>query len=102
MAVAYAKDREQFGQPIGAFQAVKHHCADMAVRCEAAGAQLAFAACAERDGIGDYEGPAQTLLIDRRPGCISARRRATLLARRAAPRVVPELSLLEGPQGQSE
>lgn len=65
MAVVYAKDREQFGQPIGSFQAVKHHCADMAVRCEAAGAQLAFTACAERDGIGEPEGPTQALLIAR-------------------------------------
>jgi len=29
--VAYVKEREQFGQPVGAFQAVKHRCADMAV-----------------------------------------------------------------------
>jgi alkylation response protein AidB-like acyl-CoA dehydrogenase len=29
--VAYAKVREQFGQPIGSFQAVKHACADMLV-----------------------------------------------------------------------
>jgi alkylation response protein AidB-like acyl-CoA dehydrogenase len=29
--VAYAKDRTQFDQPIGSFQAVKHQCADMLV-----------------------------------------------------------------------
>jgi hypothetical protein len=28
MTVAYVKEREQFGQAIGAFQAVKHHLAD--------------------------------------------------------------------------
>ena len=44
MAVAYAKEREQFGQPIGAFQAIKHMCADMAVRAAAADAQLFYAA----------------------------------------------------------
>ncbi len=53
MAVAYAKLRQQFGQPIGAFQAVKHHCADMAVRCEAALSQLLFAACDEQEGAGE-------------------------------------------------
>ena len=31
MAVKYAGDRKQFGQPIGAFQAIKHMCADMHV-----------------------------------------------------------------------
>jgi alkylation response protein AidB-like acyl-CoA dehydrogenase len=31
MTVAYAREREQFGKPIGAFQAVQHHCADMAI-----------------------------------------------------------------------
>lgn len=34
LAVAYAGDREQFGRPIGSFQAVKHRCADMLVDVE--------------------------------------------------------------------
>lgn len=38
IAVAYAKVREQFGRPIGSFQAVKHHCADMLVATELAAA----------------------------------------------------------------
>jgi alkylation response protein AidB-like acyl-CoA dehydrogenase len=44
LAVQHACTREQFGQPIGAFQAVKHPCADMAVRCEAAHWQTMIAA----------------------------------------------------------
>ncbi|MEU6758002.1 acyl-CoA dehydrogenase family protein [Streptomyces sp. NPDC046685] len=36
LAVRYAGEREQFGQPIGAFQAVKHLCAGMLVRAEVA------------------------------------------------------------------
>ena len=34
MATQYAKDRVQFGRPIGSFQAVKHRCADMVVDVE--------------------------------------------------------------------
>lgn len=52
-SVAHAKLREQFGRPIGAFQAVRHRCVDMAVRCEKARAQLLFAAVALRDGATD-------------------------------------------------
>jgi len=36
MAVAYAKEREQFGRTIGSFQAVKHLCADMTAAAETA------------------------------------------------------------------
>jgi len=34
MAVAYAKDREQFGRPIGTYQAVSHRCAQMLLETE--------------------------------------------------------------------
>ena len=34
MAVAYAKDRHQFGRPIGAYQAVSHRCAQMLLETE--------------------------------------------------------------------
>ena len=36
MAVQYAKDRVQFGRPIGQFQAIKHKCADMLLQVESA------------------------------------------------------------------
>ena len=49
----YGKDREQFGTPIGAFQAVKHRCADMAVRAEAATSLVRYAALAVLDGTPD-------------------------------------------------
>ena len=35
MTVPYAKKREQFGKPIGSFQAIQHHCANMLVDLEA-------------------------------------------------------------------
>ncbi|WP_433602341.1 acyl-CoA dehydrogenase family protein [Nocardia sp. CA-135953] len=38
MSVAYAKERNQFGRPIGSFQAIKHKLADMLVRAELADA----------------------------------------------------------------
>ena len=53
MAVDYAKLREQFGQPIGAFQAIKHFCADMAVRTEAAHFQTLVAGFALRESQPD-------------------------------------------------
>lgn len=35
-AIAYAKEREQFGKPIGSFQAVKHHLANALIKTETA------------------------------------------------------------------
>jgi alkylation response protein AidB-like acyl-CoA dehydrogenase len=48
-AADYAKIRQQFGRPIGTFQAVKHHCANMLVAAELA---AAAAWDAGRAGIG--------------------------------------------------
>jgi alkylation response protein AidB-like acyl-CoA dehydrogenase len=44
MTLQYAKDRQQFGVPIGSFQAVKHKLADMYVALERARACAYFAA----------------------------------------------------------
>jgi alkylation response protein AidB-like acyl-CoA dehydrogenase len=46
MAVAYAQQREQFGRPIGSFQAVKHMCAEMVAELEPARALVWYAAYA--------------------------------------------------------
>jgi alkylation response protein AidB-like acyl-CoA dehydrogenase len=54
-SVSYAKERVQFGRPIGTNQAIKHRCADMAMGAEAAASLLHFAALALRDGRPDVE-----------------------------------------------
>ena len=52
MSVAYAKERIQFGRPIGSFQAVKHRCADMLVAVEQSKSAAYYAGwcAAELDG----------------------------------------------------
>jgi alkylation response protein AidB-like acyl-CoA dehydrogenase len=54
MSVAYAKDRQQFGRPIGAYQAVSHRCAQMLLETENARSAVygaAWAADAEPDSL---------------------------------------------------
>jgi alkylation response protein AidB-like acyl-CoA dehydrogenase len=55
MSVAYAGMREQFGRPIGSFQAVKHHCANMAIAARCARDQTTFAAVALDEGRADAQ-----------------------------------------------
>jgi 3-oxochol-4-en-24-oyl-CoA dehydrogenase len=50
MAAAYAKERIQFGRPIGTYQGVKHHCANMAVATELATSAVWDAARAAATG----------------------------------------------------
>ena len=49
LSVAYARERIQFGRPIGSFQAVKHKCADMLVDVELGRSAMYYAAWAASD-----------------------------------------------------
>jgi alkylation response protein AidB-like acyl-CoA dehydrogenase len=56
LAVEHAKERRQFGRPIGSFQAVKHLCADMLVRVETSRAAVQAAATnADQPDVGDAD-----------------------------------------------
>jgi alkylation response protein AidB-like acyl-CoA dehydrogenase len=47
--IAYVKDREQFGRPIGSFQAVAHSCVDMLADLQSVSAAARYAAVASAD-----------------------------------------------------
>jgi alkylation response protein AidB-like acyl-CoA dehydrogenase len=53
MSVAYAKVREQFGRPIGSFQAIQHKCANMMVQVESAKSATYYAAWAVANDVAE-------------------------------------------------
>ena len=63
MAVGYAQIRQQFGVPIGSFQAIKHYCTDMAMHVQAAKDSLSFAAVAMAEGRADARFQAASALV---------------------------------------
>jgi alkylation response protein AidB-like acyl-CoA dehydrogenase len=79
-AVEYAKLREQFGKPIGSFQAVRHHCANMAIRVASA-RWLAFEALSALEVCG-------------RSGGTEAADRLVATAKASASRAAPEVTML--------
>jgi alkylation response protein AidB-like acyl-CoA dehydrogenase len=74
-AVAHARNREQFGQPIGAFQAVAHHCANMAMDVDAARLAVQDAAARIDAGESPVEHAARAKVV-----CSEAARRVTTTA----------------------
>jgi alkylation response protein AidB-like acyl-CoA dehydrogenase len=60
LSVAYAKEREQFGRPIGSFQSIKHKCADMMVAVESARSATYYAGCVAAEGSDDLPLAAST------------------------------------------
>jgi alkylation response protein AidB-like acyl-CoA dehydrogenase len=55
MSVEYAKVRQQFGRPIGSFQAIKHKCADMLMMVESARSAAFYASALAGQGEADLE-----------------------------------------------
>jgi alkylation response protein AidB-like acyl-CoA dehydrogenase len=53
ITVEYAKTRKQFGKPIGMFQAVQHHCADMYLETESSRSAVYYAGWALEENSPD-------------------------------------------------
>jgi acyl-CoA dehydrogenase len=53
--LAYVRDRQQFGRPVGSFQAVKHRLADLLVAVEAARSASAYATACVSSGLADQD-----------------------------------------------
>ena len=79
-AAAHAKVRVQFGRPIGVFQAVKHHCANMVI-----GSELAAAAV--------WDAARATVLGNTAPGGVQLRYAAAVAAALTVPAAVRNAEL---------
>jgi alkylation response protein AidB-like acyl-CoA dehydrogenase len=80
-SVRYAGQRVQFGQPVGAFQAVKHHLADVAIGLEFARPLLNAAAMALAAGGGsDHGATASRDVSAAKVACADAAHRAARVA----------------------
>src|SRR5207247_6605752 len=58
MSVEYVKVREQFGQPVGSFQAIRHRCAELLLEAENAHAAVYYSAWPLTAGAEDEGGGA--------------------------------------------
>jgi alkylation response protein AidB-like acyl-CoA dehydrogenase len=74
MSVQYAKDRVQFGRPIGSFQAIQHHCANMVTDVDGARYITYLAAWKVSEGL-----PAVTEVSMAKAWATEAYQRVTLL-----------------------
>ncbi|HKA85239.1 MAG TPA: acyl-CoA dehydrogenase [Acidimicrobiales bacterium] len=82
MTVGYVGDRSQFGRPIGSFQAVQHHVADLSTRIDAAGLAAWWAVwrCSVDGGRDDAIGGAQAAVAIAKVAAGDAYVEATLIA----------------------
>ena len=71
-AVDDADERVRFGKPIGSFQAVKHHCANMAIAVQASGAAVRRAVDVLDTDPGNWSKAASVTLSDVGPACAEA------------------------------
>jgi alkylation response protein AidB-like acyl-CoA dehydrogenase len=71
-ATQYATERTQFGKPIGTFQAVKHHCANMAIAVETSRAAVSAAARALDGDSADWPTSAAVTASYVGPACAEA------------------------------
>ena len=96
MAVEYARDRKQFGRPIGAYQAVSHRCAQMLLETEGARSASYYAAWtadAEPESLPAAASMAKAYASDAglaRRGLVAAGARRHRLHLGARPALLPE------------